>query len=271
MSDERNPIVESQERTGFLGRWSARKSDDAQQNVVDTAVKPDVMPDDGVVATQMPGDDLSGMAQVQDATASTSEAAISDTGASAGASTDVPLLCDDDMPPIQSLSSDSDISDFFNKGVSAALRKAALRHVFHQPKYNVRDGLNDYDGDYTVFEPLGDTITSDMKWHTARKERARLEAEEREREEALAREEELARAEAEADESQTDEVEEEASDESATDATASDENVMAESDQEDVGADDENLDAQGSELPAAEQLSDSEVDSISAKTQDMSK
>lgn len=93
---------------------------------------------------------------------------------------EAPLLSDADMPPIESLSSDSDVSAFFNKGVSAALRKAALRHVFRQPAYNVRDGLNDYDGDYTVFEPLGDTVTSDMKWHIARKERERLEAEARE-------------------------------------------------------------------------------------------
>lgn len=93
---------------------------------------------------------------------------------------DAPLLTDDDMPPIESLSSDSDLSGFFSKGVSTALKRAALRHVFQQPQFNVRDGLNDYDGDYTVFEPLGDTVTSDMKWHVARKERERLEAEARE-------------------------------------------------------------------------------------------
>ncbi len=88
-----------------------------------------------------------------------------------------PLLTDSDMPPIESLHASSDVSGFFNKGVSAALRKAALRHVFQQPQFNVRDGLNDYDGDYTVFEPLGDTITADMKFHAARKERDRLAAE----------------------------------------------------------------------------------------------
>ena len=88
-----------------------------------------------------------------------------------------PLLVDADMPPIESLTASSDISGFLSKGVSAALRKAALRHVFRQSSYNVRDGLNDYDGDFTVFEPLGDTVTSDMKFHAARKEKARLEAE----------------------------------------------------------------------------------------------
>ena len=88
-----------------------------------------------------------------------------------------PLLVDADMPPIETLTATSDISGFLSKGVSAALRKAALRHVFRQSSYNVRDGLNDYDGDFTSFEPLGDTVTSDMKFHAARKEKARLEAE----------------------------------------------------------------------------------------------
>lgn len=88
-------------------------------------------------------------------------------------------LTDADMPAIDTLTSQSDLSGFFSKGVSATLRRSALRHVFQQPQYNVRDGLNDYDGDYTVFEPLGDTVTADMKFHAARKERERIEAEQR--------------------------------------------------------------------------------------------
>ena len=56
-----------------------------------------------------------------------------------------PLLTDEDMPPITTLSATSDLTGFFNRGVSATLRRAALRHVFQLPSYNVRDGLNDYD------------------------------------------------------------------------------------------------------------------------------
>ena len=78
------------------------------------------------------------------------------------------------MPPITTLSATSDLTGFFNRGVSATLRRAALRHVFQLPSYNVRDGLNDYDDDFTYFEPLGDTVTSDMKFHARRKEKARL-------------------------------------------------------------------------------------------------
>ena len=99
-----------------------------------------------------------------------------------------PLLTDEDMPPISTLSATSDLTGFFNRGVSATLRRAALRHVFQLPSYNVRDGLNDYDDDFTYFEPLGDTVTSDMKWHTARKERERIERERLEEEARLAEE-----------------------------------------------------------------------------------
>ena len=93
-----------------------------------------------------------------------------------------PLLGDADMAPIETLDADSDLSPFFNRGVTAALRRAALRHVFSLPRYNVRDGLNDYDGDYTVFEPLGDTVTSDMRFHAARRAREAAEREMAERE-----------------------------------------------------------------------------------------
>jgi len=85
------------------------------------------------------------------------------------------------MPDIQSLDSSSDISAFFNRGVSKTLRNAALKHIFGLSAYNVRDGLNDYDEDYTVFEPLGDTVTCDMKFHKERKEKLEAERLEQER------------------------------------------------------------------------------------------
>ena len=109
-----------------------------------------------------------------------------------------PLLTDVDMPALDTLNSGSDYSAFFSKGVSKELRQQALRHLFSHAKFNIRDGLNDYDEDYTTFEPLGDTVTSDMRWHKARKER---EEKERLEAEALAqqRQEELEQQQAEGD------------------------------------------------------------------------
>ena len=187
----------------FLNRWSARKRRQSQQ-ADDTRDRRDldardVDKSDGCAET---GEQLFNVGNTLESSAAASDfpttvvtddkqvcaaadeqqvAASADIGAS-GKSEEAPLLTDSDMPPLESLTADSDMSAFFNRGVSAVLRRAALRHVFHQPVFNVRDGLNDYDGDYTVFEPLGDTITSDMKWHTARKERERLEAQAREEE-----------------------------------------------------------------------------------------
>ncbi len=73
------------------------------------------------------------------------------------------LLTDADMPAIDSLTEDSDYSGFFSPRVSETLRRQALRKLFHAPMFNIRDGLDDYDGVYTEFEKLGDIVTADMR------------------------------------------------------------------------------------------------------------
>ncbi len=77
-------------------------------------------------------------------------------------------LTDDDMPAIETLGEDADVSGFLSPGVSDDLRRAALRKLFHGPKFNICDGLDDYCGDYTKFEPLGDIITADMRFQMQR-------------------------------------------------------------------------------------------------------
>lgn len=77
-------------------------------------------------------------------------------------------LSDADMPPIESLTEDSDVSGFLSPGVSDDLRRAALRKLFLNPKFNVCDGLDDYCQDFTKFEPLGDIITADMRFEMER-------------------------------------------------------------------------------------------------------
>lgn len=67
------------------------------------------------------------------------------------------------LPPIASLDEESDLSGFMSRKVSDELRRIALRKLFHLPKFNVRDGLDDYDDDYRKFEALGGVITADMR------------------------------------------------------------------------------------------------------------
>ena len=74
-----------------------------------------------------------------------------------------PALTDADMPPLESLDKDSDYSVFMSPGVSEQLRTLALRKLFHLPAFNITDGLNDYDEDYTQFAGLGGMVTHEMK------------------------------------------------------------------------------------------------------------
>ena len=76
------------------------------------------------------------------------------------------------MPPLDSLHEGSDYSGFLSPGVSEGLRRRALRKLFTSAVFNVPDGLDDYDEDFTSFPALGDIVTSDMK-HQAEMEAER--------------------------------------------------------------------------------------------------
>ena len=62
---------------------------------------------------------------------------------------EVPVLTDADMPDLSTINAKSDMSMFWSSGVSAELRRQALRKFFHQPEFNVRDPLDDYALDYS--------------------------------------------------------------------------------------------------------------------------
>jgi len=87
-----------------------------------------------------------------------------------------PALTDEDMPPIETMGEDDNYGDFLSPKVSEKLRKAALRKLFHGAGFNIRDGLDDYDEDFTFFEPLGDIVTADMRHREEMLERKAREA-----------------------------------------------------------------------------------------------
>ncbi|MFK7855205.1 MAG: DUF3306 domain-containing protein [Granulosicoccus sp.] len=167
---------------GFLNRWSVRKQQVLKEatdtDSVQTFTAESKRASEGSDPTLDSNPDLADRPP-QPHSAESGDECESVLAAEAEPEQESVELTDADMPAIDTLTSQSDLSGFFSKGVSATLRRSALRFVFQQPQYNVRDGLNDYDGDYTVFEPLGDTVTADMKFHAARKERERIEAEQR--------------------------------------------------------------------------------------------
>lgn len=88
-----------------------------------------------------------------------------------------PVLTDADMPPVESLTGESDFSGFLSPGVSEDLRRAALRRLWQVADIDFVDDLDVYAGDYTRFEPLGGLITREMQHRlelAARREAERL-------------------------------------------------------------------------------------------------
>lgn len=134
----------------FVRRWSRRKhaaregEDQAPAEAPDTARAEPPAEDSATPAAETP-----------------------DGGSTAAHDDDLPT--DADMPPLESLDADSDYSGFLSPRVSETLRRMALRKLFGLSAFNVRDGLDDYDLDYTKFDPLGATVTADMKHHAERR------------------------------------------------------------------------------------------------------
>jgi hypothetical protein len=131
VGDADNSDIGGKTDEAFLDRWSRRKLSDRN------------------------GEAVAGGAPAADTQSQEAEATVAaDPGQE---------LTDADMPSIDSLDSDSDFSVFMSPGVSEPLRIQALRKLFHLPAFNVTDGLNDYDEDYTRFAGLGNVVTQEMK------------------------------------------------------------------------------------------------------------
>ena len=165
----------TQSEDNFIGRWSRRKK--AQEK--EAKIPQPATEDRELAAEQTAEPDreagLEGSSQQAGDVESANPATTNEQLAEPVAPTDA------DMVALDTLDANSDYAPFMSEGVSSELRKAALKKPFFSGKFAARDGLDDYDDDFTHFEPLGDTITSDMKFHARRKEKDRLAKLEQER------------------------------------------------------------------------------------------
>ncbi len=74
---------------------------------------------------------------------------------SAMVTTDVaPAAVPQPLPPVESLTFDSDYSAFMQPKIAEETKRAALRKLFSDPSFNVMDGLDIYVGDYTQSDPM---------------------------------------------------------------------------------------------------------------------
>ena len=67
--------------------------------------------------------------------------------------TDVPAV-PPELPPLDGLSFESDFAAFMRAKVDDRVRRAALKKLFADPRFNVMDGLDVYIDDYSKDDPI---------------------------------------------------------------------------------------------------------------------
>ena len=68
-----------------------------------------------------------------------------------------------ELPPVEQLTPDSDFSAFMREKVDERLRRAALKKLFSDPRFNVLDGLDEYADDYTKLESLAPDVARQLQ------------------------------------------------------------------------------------------------------------
>ena len=67
-----------------------------------------------------------------------------------------------ELPSIDSLNFHSDFTAFLRPEVDENLKRAALKQLFRDPRFNVMDGLDIYIDDYTKPDPIAPDVLKDL-------------------------------------------------------------------------------------------------------------
>ncbi|HEY4137407.1 MAG TPA: DUF3306 domain-containing protein [Casimicrobiaceae bacterium] len=66
------------------------------------------------------------------------------------------------LPPVESLTFDSDFAAFLKPDVDEALKRIALKKLLHDPRFNVMDGLDVYIDDYSKPDPIDPDVVKQL-------------------------------------------------------------------------------------------------------------
>ncbi len=142
-------VAVAEEPNGFLGRWARRKTAVLQGKPVEDPA-PELKTPSPAVAAVPAG------AAVR-TPAGDSPAAVSPAGSPASEPAK-PLSLDD----VRTLTKDSDFKPFMAGDVGHEVRNAAMKKLFADPHFNVMDGLDIYIDDYSVSEPIPESMLRQM-------------------------------------------------------------------------------------------------------------
>src|SRR5947207_15182206 len=66
------------------------------------------------------------------------------------------------LPPVESLTFESDFTAFMKPDVDESLKRLALKKLLHDPRFNVMDGLDTYIDDYSKPDPIDPDVVRQL-------------------------------------------------------------------------------------------------------------
>ena len=67
------------------------------------------------------------------------------------------------LPPVESLTFDSDFCAYLRANIDESLKRAALKKLLHDPRFNVMDGLDIYIDDYSKDDPIPEEMLKKLE------------------------------------------------------------------------------------------------------------
>ena len=68
-----------------------------------------------------------------------------------------------ELPPVDSLTFESDFTAYLKANVEESVKRAALKKLLHDPRFNVMDGLDTYIDDYTKNEGISEEMLKTLE------------------------------------------------------------------------------------------------------------
>jgi Protein of unknown function (DUF3306) len=154
----------AEEARGFLGRWARRKTDALQGKPLEDPNEPKVSkaPVSPVKTRALPGAStgLAPPGLAEGAPMLTPSSA--NAGANSSGAPELPTKPVLSLEDVKLLTKDSDFKPFMSSDVGPEVRNAAMKKLFADPHFNVMDGLDIYIDDYSLSDPIPESMLRQM-------------------------------------------------------------------------------------------------------------
>ncbi|MEZ8305616.1 DUF3306 domain-containing protein [Vibrio splendidus] len=140
--------------TNFFSRWSQRKLDESTDEPLEV--------EQTLEATELTSSDSSSEVSPADLS-SEMKAAAPQSLESDALETNEEIHASDVQDPAPEATEDLSVAQLLVSEASESVKKAALRKLFLSEEFNVRDGLDDYDDDYSNLKSLSEGVAETLR------------------------------------------------------------------------------------------------------------